>query len=94
MTISAARKAGFAVDEKIARAQREEAGAHIEAWRERALQGMGIPGDSNTVNYLLAGLAAEEFPADIATDALARYLKNDQLPAGRWRLIANRPPLS
>jgi hypothetical protein len=93
MTISAARKAGFVVDEKIARAQRDEAGTHIEAWRERALQGMGIPGDSNTVNYLLAGLAAEQFPANIATDALARYLKNDQLPDGRWRLIANRPPL-
>lgn len=93
MTISAARKAGFVVDEKIARDQRKETGAYIEAWRERALQGMGIPGDSNTVNYLLTGLAAEEFPPDAATDALARYLKNDQMSDGRWRLIANRPPL-
>ena len=24
---------------------------------------------------------------------MARYLKNDQMPDGRWRLIANRPPL-
>lgn len=93
MTVSAARKAGFAVDETAARNQRQEIGAYIEVWRERALQGMGIPGDSNTVNYLLAGLAAEEFPPDAATDALARYLKNDQMPDGRWRLIANRPPL-
>ena len=54
---------------------------------------MGVPGDSNTVNYLLAGLAAENYPPDPATDAMARYLKNDQMPDGRWRLIANRPPL-
>ena len=54
---------------------------------------MGIAGDSNTVNYLLAGLGAEAYPSDEATDAMARYLKNDQMPDGRWRLIANRPPL-
>jgi Ankyrin repeats (3 copies)/Squalene-hopene cyclase C-terminal domain len=93
MTVSTARKAGFPVDEKAARAQRKEIGGYIEAWRELALQGMGIPGDSNTVNYLLTGLAAEGYPPDEATDAMARYLKNDQMPDGRWRLIANRPPL-
>ncbi len=93
MTVASARKAGIPVDEKAARAQRKEIGGYIEAWRELALQGMGIPGDSNTVNYLLAGLAAEDYPPDEATDAMARYLKNDQMPDGRWRLIASRPPL-
>jgi ankyrin repeat protein len=93
MTVAAARKAGIPVDEKAARSQRQEIGAYLEVWRERALQGMGIPGDSNTVNYLLAGLGAEDYPPDEATDAMARYLKNDQMPDGRWRLIANRPPL-
>jgi ankyrin repeat protein len=93
MTVSLARKAGFSVDEQVARTQRDEVGAFIEMWRERSLQGMGVPGDSNTVNYLLAGLAAENYPPDLATDALARYLKNDQMPDGRWRMVANRPPL-
>lgn len=93
MTVAAARKAGVGVDEKIAESQRQEIGGFIEVWRERSLQNMGIPGDSNTVDYLLAGLAAEHHPPDEATDALARYLKNDQMPDGRWRLIANRPPL-
>jgi ankyrin repeat protein/mono/diheme cytochrome c family protein len=93
MTVASARKAGIPVDEKIALTQRKEIGAYLEVWRERALQGMGIPGDSNTVNYLLTGLAAEGYPPDEATDAMARYLKNDQMPDGRWRLIANRPPL-
>lgn len=93
MTVASARKAGIAVDEKVAKSQRKEIGEYLEVWRERALQGMGIAGDSNTVNYLLAGLAAEAYPPDEATDAMARYLKNDQMPDGRWRLIANRPPL-
>ncbi|MBC7852837.1 MAG: hypothetical protein IAF94_05325 [Pirellulaceae bacterium] len=91
--MSAARKAGISVDEQVARTQREGVGAFIEMWRERSLQGMGTPGDSNTVDYLLVGLAAESYPPDVATDAMARYLKNDQMPDGRWRLIANRPPL-
>jgi hypothetical protein len=93
MTVSAAREAGIHVDEKIASSQRKEIGVHLEAWRERVLQGMGVPGDSNTVNYLLVGLAADGYPPDLATDAMAIYLKNDQMPDGRWRLIANRPPL-
>ena len=93
MTVAVARQAGIPVDEKIARSQRNETGVYLEAWRERVLQGMGVPGDSNTVNYLLVGLAAEGYPADQATDAMAIYLRNDQMPDGRWRLIANRPPL-
>ncbi len=93
MTVSAARKAGIPVDEQAARNQRKDIGTYIEAWRERLLQGQGIPGDSDSAGYLLVGLAAEEYPPDPATDALARYLKNDLLPDGRGRLNANRPPL-
>ncbi len=93
MTVSAARRAGIPVDEQIASTQRKDIGAYLESWRERSLQAMGVPGDSNTVNYLLAGLAAEGYQSDLATDAMARYLKNDQMQDGRWRLIANRPPL-
>jgi ankyrin repeat protein len=93
MTISAARKAGMAIDEDTARSSRNEIASNIEVWRERALQGSGIPGDSNTINYLLVGLAAEDVPPDAATDALARYLKNDQLSDGAWRVIGTRPPL-
>lgn len=93
MTVSAARRQGLAVDEKIARDQLTAIGSYIEGWRERALQNIGIPGGSNTVNYILAGMAAENYPPDPATDALARYLKNAQSPEGHWRLLANRPPL-
>ena len=35
----------------------------LESWRERALQGIGIPGDADTISYILLGLAAEGHPA-------------------------------
>lgn len=93
MTVATARQAGLTVDERLSQSHRREVSAYLEGWRERVLQGMGIPGDSNTVNWLLVGLGEAGHPADLATDAMAIYLKNDQMPDGRWRLIANRPPL-
>ena len=38
-------------------------------------------------------MAAPSGQQGVATDAMARHLKDDQMPDGRWRLIANRPPL-
>jgi len=38
-------------------------------------------------------MAAESYPPDTATDALARYLKDRQSPDGRWRILTQRPPL-
>ena len=67
--------------------------AYIETWRERALQGVGIPGDSDTVGYILLGLAAENHPPDEATDAMARFVKGQQHPDGGWRIFAHRPPI-
>ncbi len=66
---------------------------YIESWRERALQGVGIPGDSDTMSYLLVGLAAQHYPSDVATDAIVRYLKNHQRPNGSWVILAHRPPI-
>src|SRR5262249_13513610 len=68
-------------------------GAYIDTWRERALQGVGIPGEADTISYILQGLAAENYPADAATDALAFLLKRQQAPDGRWRILASRPPI-
>jgi len=93
MTVAAARKKGIAVDDGIARQQLKAIGNYIEAWRERALQGSGIAGDSDTVSYILLGLAAENYPADLATDAMAHFLKRQQAPDGNWRILAHRPPL-
>jgi ankyrin repeat protein len=93
MTIAAARKQGLAVDHEIARKQLKSIASYIDGWRERVLQGLGIPGDSDTISYLLLGMAAENYSPDPATDALARYLKSRQSRDGRWRVAAHRPPL-
>lgn len=93
MTVSAARGSGIAVDEEAARGQTSRIGAFLESWRERALQGVGIPGDADTVSYILHGLAAERYAPDAATDAMAYFLRNRQLADGRWAILAHRPPI-
>src|SRR5204863_7343298 len=67
--------------------------AYINDWSERALLNVGIPGDSDTLSYILLGLAAENYPPDAATDALSRLLKSKQMPEGRWLIFAHRPPI-
>ncbi|HXF39825.1 MAG TPA: ankyrin repeat domain-containing protein [Blastocatellia bacterium] len=93
MTIAAVRKSGLSCDEQLAGNQVKRIAAYIESWRERALQGIGIPGDSDTVSYILQGLAAANHPADEATDAMARFVKGQQYPDGGWRIFAHRPPI-
>jgi len=91
-TVEAAR-AGIPVDETVARGEVAGIAHFLETWRERALQGLGIPGDADTVSYIMLGLADEKHPADAATDAMAHYLKNRQLADGSWRTVAHRPPI-
>ncbi len=93
MTIAAARSAGVPVDDQVARTQRASIASYIDVWRERALQGVGIPGETDTVSYILMGMAAEKHPSDRATDALAHFIKGRQSPDGHWRPVSYRPPL-
>jgi ankyrin repeat protein/mono/diheme cytochrome c family protein len=92
-TLAAARTHRFTIDELEATRQRRSIGQYLETWRERALQGIGIPGDTDTVSYILLGLGAEKHPADRATDAMARFLLDHQSPDGEWLALAHRPPL-
>lgn len=93
LTIAVARKYNFAVDEAAEQTQVKATAAFVESWRERSLQAWPIPGDSATVSYLLMGLDAAKYPADLATDAWGRYLKNRQRSDGRWSDPSHRPPL-
>jgi len=93
VTVATARLKGLPIDNQIAQHQLATIGNYIETWRERALQGNGIPGDSDTVSYILLGLAAEHFPADMATDAMANFLLQKQFADGGWRIFAHRPPI-
>src|SRR6185503_4408579 len=93
MTVATARTNRLPVNEQIARSQVKAIGSYIESWRERALQGVGVPGESGTMSAILTGLAAENYPPDAATDAFARYLLSRQWGDGRWRPLAHRPPI-
>lgn len=93
VTVSTARQKHIPVNEIIVRDQLKTFGAYIESWRERVLQGVGIPGDADTISYVLIGLGAEHYPADPNTDALARFLKIHQRADGSWVILAHRPPL-
>jgi ankyrin repeat protein len=93
MTIAAARKNGFSVDEPTAQSQLNTIRVYLESWRERVLQDIAIPGAVDTIGYILAGLAAADYPPDPATDALARYLKRRQAADGRWLIASARPPI-
>jgi len=93
MTIALARKQGIPVDDAIARAQVKAVAAYVEGDRERYLQGISIAGGADTTSYILLGMAAENWPRDQATDAMARYLKARQRLDGSWRTFGGRPPL-
>ena len=88
-----ARRAGIPFDDSVAKSEVTAIARFLETWRERALQGIGIPGDADTVSYILLGLADERHPPDPATDAMAHFLKNRQLADGSWRTVAHRPPI-
>ena len=93
MSIGAAHKNGLTVDDRAAREQVNKIGIYLDSWRERVIEGEGIPGDSDTISYILLGMAAQNYPADAATDAMAIYLKSRQIPNGQWAILAHRPPL-
>jgi ankyrin repeat protein len=93
MTVATARKNGLPINDDTARAQLKTIASYIDTWRERLLQGIGIPGDADTVSYFLLGMAAEKYAPDASTDALARYLRSRQSPEGHWLIFAHRPPL-
>jgi hypothetical protein len=93
MTAAIVRPKGFRIDEAIVREQMARTRVYLESWRERELQDVAIPGRIDTTAYILAGLAAERYAPDPATDALARYVKRQQRADGGWRVATNRAPI-
>jgi hypothetical protein len=93
MAVALARSHGVRVDEDIAADQVQAVGRFVEGWRERALQGTAIPGDADTIGYLLLGLSAENYAPDEGTGAQTRLLLRQQLGSGGWHVTAHRPPI-
>jgi len=99
MAVSAARKAGFRVDEKIAASQVKVNSDILEKSRERMYQGFFVPvGDMFgpfIMGYILTGLGGEQYAANLNTDAVAFYLRARQAKDGSWPFPDgdSRPPL-
>jgi hypothetical protein len=93
MAVATARANGYAVDETTAKSQLSVIGAYLETWRARTLQNHFIAGGSDTISYLLFGLAVEHYPPDAATDAQAIWLKRRQGADGHWPILTIRPPI-
>ncbi len=93
MTVTAARSLGLKVNEDIAGQHKTTVGTFIDSWRDRLLQGFGIPGDNDTISHLLLGLSAAAYSADAATDAMAMFLIRQQFADGHFRILAHRPPI-
>lgn len=92
-TVALARRHGFRVDEAIASDQVARIAAYAAEWRERALQGVGIAGDTGSMASILSGLAAGSVPPDFTTDAIARFIALQQRPDGSWLAFSSRVPL-
>ena len=93
MAVAAARRNGYAVNETAAKKQSSLVGAYLETWRERTVQNMPITGATDTISYLMFGMAADNYSPDVATDAQAMWLKHRQAPDGHWPVLAIRPPI-
>jgi hypothetical protein len=93
MTLDAARAGGIPVDETMAREQGKVVAATLEGRREAALAGGEI---NDTAGNILMALSAVNHPPDLATDAMAYFLRMRQQADGRWRplVIDHRPPIN
>lgn len=99
MTVGLARKQGFQIDEKTASAQLKANVEALEKTRDRMYQGFLVPVGDNfsegVVAYILLGLKAEDYKADINTDAAAMEIRSRQQVDGEWfeETSDQRPPL-
>ena len=86
MTVAAARAQRFAVDEDLRMKDLATVVGDALAGHDGMMQGL-VPfgGGPPSVGYVLLGMAAEQHPADIATDAMVRLLRLSQLPDGHWQ---------
>mgnify|MGYP000992429812 CR=1 FL=1 len=82
-----------AMMEKIVEGNRQML-AVLDARRDRLWQGDALPGESETVSYLMLGLSANRQTPNRTTDALVNFLLSRQERSGQWKLFTqSRPPL-
>jgi ankyrin repeat protein len=91
MTVGLARRHGIAVNEMIAKQERENVLRILGKNLEIILQGGGVT-DPPVPAYTLVGLAAERQQPNRMTDALVHFLVLQQRKDGHWKTPVNRPP--
>jgi len=88
MTMGAVRKQGFQVDEKTDAQQVQVNVDNIVGSRDILHEGFLVPVEDvfsdGVMAYMLMGLAAEDYKADLNTDTVAMYLLGRQQADGSW----------
>src|SRR5437773_4966752 len=100
MATGLARRSGFPIVEQISAKQVQANISHLERFRDRLHQGVYIAQvndnfGADILGYILIGLDAERYKADLNTDAAAMYMKTNQTTDGHWEIGhgSARPPL-
>ena len=93
MAAGEARERGIGRDEKLTADILNVAVTVTKPSRELLLQRFHVGGAPMTHSLFLVALAAQKYPADDLTDALAHDIAGQQHTDGSWDGIGNRPPL-
>lgn len=92
LALAAARRSGFAIDEKNYQAQLKHTAAFLEEGRDAYLKGRGQGGKTATAGYALWTLETGGWKADETTSAVAEFLLLTEKDRDHWQPPSNRPP--
>ena len=94
MAMVAASERGFTVDEAARKENIKAALASKTFFEPKDLMKLDhVPGETMTTGYTLIALAAEKYPGDALTDAMALWSASSQFGDGSWNLPSHRAPI-
>ena len=94
MAMVLASERGFAVDEAARKENIKAALASKTFFEPKDLMKLDhVPGETMTTGYTLIALAAEKYPGDALTDAMALWSASSQFGDGSWNLPSHRAPI-
>jgi Squalene-hopene cyclase C-terminal domain len=94
MAMVLASERGFAVNEAARKENIKAALASKNFFEPKDLMKLDeVPGQTMTTGYTLVALAAEKYPGDALTDAMALWSASSQFGDGSWNLPAHRAPI-
>jgi hypothetical protein len=94
MAMVLASERGFAVDDAARKENIKAALASKTFFEPKDLMKLDhVPGETMTTGYTLVALAAEKYPGDALTDAMALWSASAQFGDGSWRLPSHRAPI-